>query len=66
MAWDSYIKQYQSYLRIERGLSANSIENYTFDILRLSMSKDLMDAGILKTILSFAVLIFDFKSILTD
>lgn len=35
MAWDSYIKQYQSYLRIERGLSANSIENYTFDILRL-------------------------------
>jgi integrase/recombinase XerD len=35
MAWDSYIKQYQSYLRIERGLSANSIEKYTFDILRL-------------------------------
>lgn len=35
MIWDSYIKQYQSYLKIERGLSSNSIENYTFDILRL-------------------------------
>ncbi len=35
MDWQSYIKQYQSYLRIERGLSANSIENYHFDILKL-------------------------------
>ncbi len=35
MNWDSYIKQYQSYLRIERGLSQNSIENYTFDVCKL-------------------------------
>ena len=35
MNWKSYIKSYQSYLKIERGLSANTIENYTFDIDRL-------------------------------
>jgi integrase/recombinase XerD len=33
--WKPYIKSYQSYLRIERGLSANTIANYTFDIERL-------------------------------
>ena len=35
MNWKSYIKNYQSYLKIERGLSSNTIENYTFDIERL-------------------------------
>jgi integrase/recombinase XerD len=35
MNWDSYIKSYQSYLKIERGLSKNTIENYCFDIERL-------------------------------
>lgn len=35
MNWKSYIKSYQSYLRIERGLSGNTIENYTFDVERL-------------------------------
>lgn len=35
MNWASYIKSYQSYLKIERGLSANTIQNYTFDIHRL-------------------------------
>ncbi len=35
MNWKSYIKSYQSYLRIERGLSKNTIENYSFDIERL-------------------------------
>lgn len=33
--WSSYIKSYQSFLRIERGLSKNTIDNYTFDIERL-------------------------------
>ncbi|OYU81991.1 MAG: tyrosine recombinase XerD [Flavobacterium sp. BFFFF1] len=33
--WISFIKSYQSYLLIERGLSANTIGNYTFDIERL-------------------------------
>lgn len=35
MNWKSYIKNYQSYLRIERGLSGNTIENYGFDLERL-------------------------------
>ena len=35
MNWKSYIKSYQSYLRIERGLSKNTIDNYTFDIEKL-------------------------------
>ena len=30
--WQSYIKEYQNYLRLERGLSKNTIENYTFDV----------------------------------
>ncbi len=34
-SWNSYSKQYQSYLRIERGLSANTVSNYTLDIARL-------------------------------
>lgn len=33
--WQSYIKNFQSYLKIERGLSKNSIENYTLDIEKL-------------------------------
>ena len=37
MNWNSYIKDYQSYLRIERGLSKNTIENYGFDIERLCL-----------------------------
>jgi integrase/recombinase XerD len=37
MNWNTYIKSYQSYLRIERGLSKNTIENYSFDIERLCL-----------------------------
>lgn len=37
MDWNSYIKGYQSYLKIERGLSKNTIENYSFDIDRLRL-----------------------------
>jgi integrase/recombinase XerD len=37
MNWESYIKNYQSYLRIERGLSINTIDNYSFDIERLCL-----------------------------
>lgn len=33
--WQSFIKSFQSYLKIERGLSKNTIENYTFDIDKL-------------------------------
>ena len=40
MNWNQYIKDYQSYLRIERGLSKNTIENYGFDIDRLRLFLD--------------------------
>ena len=36
MKWNSYIKSFQSYLKIERGLSRNTVANYTFDLERLS------------------------------
>lgn len=35
MNWQTYIKSFQSYLKIERGLSRNTIENYSFDLERL-------------------------------
>jgi integrase/recombinase XerD len=37
MNWKTDIKNYQSYLRIERGLSKNTIDNYSFDIERLCL-----------------------------
>ena len=37
MNWNSFLKSYQSYLRIERGLSKNTIDNYSFDIERLTL-----------------------------
>lgn len=35
MNWNTYIKSFQSYLKIERGLSKNTVANYTFDLERL-------------------------------
>jgi integrase/recombinase XerD len=37
MNWNIHIKSYQSYLKIERGLSKNTIDNYSFDIERLCL-----------------------------
>ncbi|WP_367773908.1 site-specific tyrosine recombinase/integron integrase [Flavobacterium sp. WC2421] len=37
MSWNNYIKNFQSYLKIERGLSSNTIQNYSFDIERLCL-----------------------------
>ncbi len=34
-SWIKFINDYKSYLKIERGLSKNSIENYCFDVQRL-------------------------------
>jgi integrase/recombinase XerD len=33
--WNSYLKEYQNYLRLERGLSPNTIQNYSFDVEKL-------------------------------
>lgn len=35
MKWETVLKDYQNYLRIERGLSGNSIANYSLDIQKL-------------------------------
>lgn len=35
MNWSSYIKSYQSYLKIERGLSQNTINSYCYDVEKL-------------------------------
>lgn len=35
MSWEKYLKSFQHYLKIERGLSKNTIDNYTFDIEKL-------------------------------
>ncbi|MFC5684591.1 site-specific tyrosine recombinase XerD [Flavobacterium sp. MAHUQ-51] len=40
MKWNFYIKSYQSYLKIERGLSKNTVANYSFDIERLCLFLD--------------------------
>ncbi|THF51388.1 site-specific tyrosine recombinase XerD [Flavobacterium supellecticarium] len=34
-SWESYIKEYKSYLKLERGLSENTIANYAFDVEKL-------------------------------
>jgi integrase/recombinase XerD len=36
MNWQTYIKSFRSYLKIERGLSANTLANYSFDLKRLT------------------------------
>jgi integrase/recombinase XerD len=50
MNWNSFIKEYQSYLKIERGLSKNTIVNYSFDIERLCLflSENQIDISPLK------------------
>ena len=35
MRWENALKDYQHYLRLERGLSANSITNYSLDVEKL-------------------------------
>ena len=37
MNWSTYLKSYQSFLKIERGLSKNTIANYTLDIEKLCL-----------------------------
>lgn len=34
-SWENYIKGYKTYLKIERGLSVNSVNNYLYDVNRL-------------------------------
>lgn len=36
MNWKNHIKDYLTYIKIERGLSENTIKNYTLDLYKLS------------------------------
>ena len=57
MNWQNAIKEYQMYLKIERGLSKNTIDSYTKDLEKLclflkennmSISPIAIDANIVK------------------
>jgi integrase/recombinase XerD len=37
MEWKNAIKDYQNYLKIERGLSQNTIDSYTRDLEKLTL-----------------------------
>jgi integrase/recombinase XerD len=50
MKWHNALKDYQNYLKIERGLSKNSIDNYSRDVLKLI--KYLESNNIVKTPIS--------------
>lgn len=46
MSWQSYIKQFRDYLKLERSLSANSIEAYIRDVEKLNQFIDLNYKGL--------------------
>ena len=43
MNWKSLTKNYLQYLKIERGLSENSILNYTLDLFKLTNYLELLE-----------------------
>jgi len=45
MNWSSYIKQFSNYLKLERSLSANSIEAYTRDVEKLNQYLEMGTSG---------------------
>ena len=40
MKWQNALKDYQHYLKLERGLSDNSIKNYSLDLIKLTRYLD--------------------------
>lgn len=49
MKWTDALNDFQLYLKIERGLSSNSIANYTFDIQKLIRFLELHDISVTPT-----------------
>lgn len=45
-SWNAYIKDYRNYLKLERSLSANSIEAYVHDVELLSAYVDVSKVGV--------------------
>lgn len=52
MTWKTEIKNFQAYLKIERGLSKNTIDNYTFDLERLCLFLEENQISVLPTKIS--------------
>lgn len=46
MKWTQALKEYENYLRIERGLSKNTLINYSLDILKLMKWMDANDINV--------------------
>lgn len=42
MSWNVHIKQYKSYLQLERSLASNSVEGYVMDVKKLQQHLELM------------------------
>ena len=43
MSWDVYIQEYENYLKLERSLSANSVDAYVRDIVKLKQFLELRE-----------------------
>ena len=52
MKWNHAIKDYQLFLKIERGLSANTIENYSRDIKKLIVFLDENEISVTPTLIN--------------
>lgn len=46
MAWDIYIQEYENYLKLERSLSANSVEAYVHDVVKLRQFLEISNVDI--------------------
>ncbi|PWL28319.1 site-specific tyrosine recombinase XerD [uncultured Roseivirga sp.] len=46
MAWDIYIQEYENYLRLERSLSANSVEAYVRDVSKFKQFLEISGSDI--------------------
>ncbi|MBX7124099.1 MAG: site-specific tyrosine recombinase XerD [Cyclobacteriaceae bacterium] len=46
MNWDLHIRHFESYLRVERSLSANSVEAYVRDVQKLAQFLDMRHRGL--------------------
>lgn len=47
MSWEAVLKSYNDYLKLERGLSANSIEAYIRDVVKLKQYLEIEGKGVL-------------------
>jgi len=47
MTWESAIRQYKNYLKLERSLSGNSIEAYVHDVVKLKQFMELSNPSVL-------------------